>query len=107
MRLTYSGSPRGSFLRDSTPLPPPLDAGEGAGGLRDGKTFRLNRTQGELAPELATTRESVARALGEIRRKGIIKSQGREVTVLPVRGLVDLARGEGWAIPRKPAPTAM
>jgi CRP/FNR family cyclic AMP-dependent transcriptional regulator len=60
----------------------------------DGVSFRLNRTQSDLAHELATSRESVARALGDLRRGGIISTEGRQVTILSMRGLLDVAQGE-------------
>jgi len=71
-----------------------LEIAERAGRLRDGGAFRLPRTQTELAHELATSRESVARALGEFRKRGLIDTDGPEVTLLSVRGLEDLASGE-------------
>jgi len=71
-----------------------LEVGGKGGDLRDGSTFSLARTQAEIARELATTRESVARALGELRKKGIVRTRGREVTVLSLRELVDMARGD-------------
>ncbi len=71
-----------------------LESGEGAGEMRNGHTFRLGKTQTELAKELATSRESVARALGDLRRQGILSTRGQEITVLSVSGLVDIARGE-------------
>lgn len=71
-----------------------LDLGERSGRLKNGGTFQLPRTQAEMAHELATTRESVARAMGDFRRKGIISSKGRQVTILSLRRLVDVAEGE-------------
>jgi CRP-like cAMP-binding protein len=47
-----------------------------------------------MAHELATSRESVARALSRLRKRGIIESIGRKVTIRSVRGLEDVARGE-------------
>ena len=80
-----------------------LEQAETAGSLEDGGSFSLTRTQSDLAHELATSRESVARALGDLRRKGIISTQGRRVTILSLRGLADLARGgePPGPIPRK------
>jgi len=71
-----------------------LEIAERAGCLREGGTFRLPRTQTELAHELATSRESVARALSDFRKKGLIDTHGPEVTLLSVAGLEDLASGE-------------
>lgn len=71
-----------------------LELAERRGQLRAGGTFRIPRTQTELAHELATSRESVARALSEFRKKGLIETDGPEVTILSVRGLEDLASGE-------------
>ena len=71
-----------------------LEQAEGAGTLEEGGSFHLSRTQSDLAHELATSRESVARALGDLRRRGIIATEGRRVTLLSLKKLVDLARGE-------------
>ncbi len=71
-----------------------LEQVEREGSMVDGVTFRLNRTQSDLAHELATSRESVARALGDLRRGGIISTEGRQVTILSMRGLLDVAHGE-------------
>ncbi len=71
-----------------------MEQAEKAGCLEDGGSFRLSRTQTELAHELATSRESVARALGDMRRRGIISTEGRRVTILSLRRLVDMAQGE-------------
>lgn len=70
-----------------------LDHAERAGVLADGGIFRLDRTQSELAHELATSRESVARALGELRKQGIISTGGRRVTILSLGGLVEVSQG--------------
>jgi len=70
-----------------------LEQAEKAGTLEDGGSFRLSRTQTDLAHELATSRESVARALGDMRRRGFISTEGRRVTILSLRSLVDLAKG--------------
>lgn len=72
-----------------------LEQAEGAGSLEEGGCFHLSRTQSDLAHELATSRESVARALGDLRRRGIIATKGRKVTLLSLKKLVDLAQGEG------------
>jgi len=66
---------------------------EKAGALKDGGSFHIQRTQSEMAHELATSRESVARALGEMRRKGVISTSGRQISILSLRGLVDVSQG--------------
>ena len=70
-----------------------LEQAEKAGAVEEGGSFSLSRTQSDLAHELATSRESVARALGNLRRGGIISTEGRIVTIISLRGLVDLAQG--------------
>lgn len=71
-----------------------LELAEMAGVLTNGGTFKLSRTQSELAHELATSRESVARALADLRQKGVIQTEGRQVTILSIGKLEVLARGE-------------
>ena len=70
-----------------------LGQAEKAGVLKDGGSFQLQRTQSELAHELATSRESVSRALGEMRRNGVISTRGRRISILSLRGLVDVSQG--------------
>lgn len=70
-----------------------LEYAEGAGGPRDGAELMLPRTQEELAAELATTRESVARALSRLRKEGAIQTRGARVRIL------DLARLQSFASP--------
>ena len=70
-----------------------LEQAERSQAMRNGGSFQLPRTQSEMAHELATSRESVARALGELRRKGIISSRGRQVTIHNLRALVDVSQG--------------
>jgi CRP/FNR family transcriptional regulator len=53
----------------------------------DGGSFTLRRTQAELALELATSRESVARALAEFRKNGWIEQEGPSVTIRSVIAL--------------------
>jgi CRP-like cAMP-binding protein len=64
---------------------------ERAGALEDGGSFHLHRTQSDLAHELATSRESVARALSALRRDGAITTEGSTVTILSLRRLEDAA----------------
>jgi len=52
--------------------PPPVDRS---------LPFDLPRTQGELAEALATTRESVARALRTLREEGLIEQEGARVRI--------------------------
>lgn len=71
-----------------------IEAAESSGSLEEGGRFRLSRTQSDLAHELATSRESVARSLGDLRRKGIIATEGRFVTLLSLKRLGELAHGD-------------
>ncbi|HET8654765.1 MAG TPA: Crp/Fnr family transcriptional regulator [Longimicrobiaceae bacterium] len=77
-----------------------LGYAEEAGALGSGGAFRLPRTQEELAAELATTRESVARALHDLRERGVIRQRRAHVEVLDDRRLRTLARGAGRPEPR-------
>jgi CRP/FNR family transcriptional regulator len=62
--------------------------------LRRETSFELALTQEQLAARLGTVRELVARALGQLRRAGVIAQRRRRVTILdPVR-LAALGRGE-------------
>lgn len=60
-------------------------------GALQGKTFRLPRTQEELAAELGTTRESVARALHDLRSSGVIRQRGARIELLDMAELCRLA----------------
>jgi CRP/FNR family transcriptional regulator len=71
-----------------------IDYAEAASSFRDGAVFLLPRTQEELAAELATTRESVARGLGKLRRAGIIQQDGPHIRILAAERLAAAARGE-------------
>ena len=53
----------------------------------DGMSFRVPRTQEELAEELATTRESVARALAKLRSLGAIHQRGSSVRITSLAAL--------------------
>lgn len=68
-----------------------LEYAELTGPLRDGLEFELPRTQEELAAELATTRESVARALSRLRREGAIDQHGSRVRILGLAALESTA----------------
>ena len=70
-----------------------LEYAEAAGGIGRVETFTVPRTQDELAAELATTRESVARALAQLRRRGIIEQKGSAVRILRPAVLQSMAFG--------------
>lgn len=70
-----------------------LEYAEELGQAENGGSFKLSRTQEELAGELATTRESVARGLAQLRRAGVIAQQGARVQIRDVVRLVEAARG--------------
>jgi CRP/FNR family transcriptional regulator len=76
-----------------------VELAEREGQLRAGGTFELSRTHEELAHQLATSRESVARALGGFRKKAWIRQEGRTVTLLAVRELEREAEGEHRDVP--------
>lgn len=61
----------------------------------DGVEFELPRTQEELAAELATTRESVARALSGMRKAGTISQKGSRVRIVDIRQLESIAFSGG------------
>jgi CRP/FNR family transcriptional regulator len=71
-----------------------LERAEESGAAGEGGEFVLEETQTDLAHKLATSRESVARALGDLRRRNFIASEGSKITILSPTGLVDLA-GDG------------
>lgn len=62
-------------------------AERGALSLDDGVEIELDRTQEEIAHEIGTARESVSRAMKQLRRKGLIKPVGRNRVLIP-----DMAR---------------
>ncbi len=64
-----------------------LEYAERAGPPTDGTRFELPRTQEELAAELATTRESVARALSRLHADGIIERHGGRITIRDIAAL--------------------
>ncbi len=70
-----------------------LDYAEAAGARSDGGEFELPRTQEELAAELATTRESVARALSRLRAEGIISQSGSRIAIRKLEELEELGAG--------------
>jgi len=66
---------------------------ERAGALQTGAAYRMPRTQEELAAELGTTREGVARALRRLRAAGAIEQRGRRIEVRDATLLQQLASG--------------
>lgn len=68
-----------------------LEHAESVGSPRDGLEFDLPRTQEELASELATTRESVARALSRLRREGAIAQRGARIVIRDLSALEAVA----------------
>jgi CRP/FNR family transcriptional regulator len=62
--------------------------------LRPGTSFELALTQEQLAARLGTVRELVARALGRLRRAGVIAQRRRRITILDPARLGALGRGE-------------
>jgi CRP-like cAMP-binding protein len=49
----------------------------------DGITVEIDRTQEELGHEIGTARESVSRAMKQLRRKGLIQPAGRNRLLIP------------------------
>jgi CRP/FNR family transcriptional regulator, cyclic AMP receptor protein len=74
-----------------------LEYGATGDAARDGASFRLPRTQEELAAELGATRETVARALARLRRDGAIRQKGAQIELLDVGSLRTLA-GSGHSV---------
>jgi len=72
-----------------------VELAEAEGALRPGGTFVVPRTQEELARQLATTRDGVARALAVLARAGIIRRRGRSVEILDVAALEAAAQAGG------------
>jgi CRP-like cAMP-binding protein len=68
-----------------------LEYAEREGTSGSGAWFDLPRTQEQLAAELATTRESVSRALGRLRRDGLIAQQGSRIRILKPGQLAEFA----------------
>ena len=74
-----------------------LEYAEGLGTPHTGMGFDLPRTQEEMASELATTRESVARALARLRQEGAIDQRGSRVRIrdLPALEAAAFSNGRG------------
>ena len=68
-----------------------LEYAERRGPPRDGLEFDLPRTQEDLAAELATTRESVARAISRLRRDGAIEQRGSHIRIRNLAALESTA----------------
>lgn len=68
------------------------------GAIGSGATFRLPRTQEELAAELGTTREGVSRALRNLRASGTIGQRGSRIRILDAAVLHRLA-GQNGRVP--------
>jgi CRP-like cAMP-binding protein len=51
---------------------------------------RLDRTQNDLADYFGVARPSVARAIGEMEKDGLIKAEGKNITITDRKGLADL-----------------
>lgn len=65
------------------------------GALRKGVTFRLPRTQEDLAAELGTTREGVSRALRTLRTSRVIDQRGPHISILDPSSLEATVSGAG------------
>ncbi|HET7274840.1 MAG TPA: Crp/Fnr family transcriptional regulator [Longimicrobiaceae bacterium] len=70
-----------------------LEYGERAGDPSAPGGFELPRTQEQLAAELATTRESVARALSNLRKTGVIEQSGARIRIIDLKRLQKEAYG--------------
>jgi CRP/FNR family transcriptional regulator len=70
-----------------------LEYAERSGPAHDGQEITLPRTQEELAAELATSRESVARALARLRREGVVEQRGPRLRILSLARL----QGVAWS----------
>lgn len=64
-----------------------LDYAEEAGAAAQGGEFTLPVTRESMAAALATTRESVSRALGRLKRDGLIDYQEARIRILDLDGL--------------------
>ena len=70
-----------------------LEYAEASGARQKGGEFALPRTQEELAAELATTRESVARSLSRLRADGIIVQSGSRIAIRDLERLEEFGAG--------------
>ncbi len=61
----------------------------------DGTSIQQLPTQEQLAAVVGTTRETVARALGQLARDGIVRRRGRELLILRPEQLEELSEPDG------------
>ncbi|HEX6063527.1 MAG TPA: Crp/Fnr family transcriptional regulator [Longimicrobiales bacterium] len=80
-----------------------IDIASANDALDGSKSFALMLRQEELARVLATSRESVARALGELRTHGVIEQRGSRIRILDPPRLSAWAHHGGIAVPRSQA----
>lgn len=71
-----------------------LEQAERSGELHDGISFELRLTHEQLAAELATTRESVSRAMSRLQQDGIIVRTGRRLTIPDLANLTRLTTSD-------------
>ena len=60
--------------------------------LDGSRAFKLLLSQDEMAHVLGTSRESVARALGELRAHGVIEQRGAQIRVVDAQALFEWSR---------------
>jgi CRP-like cAMP-binding protein len=70
-----------------------VDNARACGALESREPFRMILSQEEMARLLCTSRESVARAFGELRRAGIIEQKGSRVRILDPVALIRCIKG--------------
>jgi len=56
-----------------------------------GATFRLPQTKRHLAAQIGTVAETLSRALGKLRKQGLIDVSGSTITILDADALAELA----------------
>ena len=81
-----------------------LDIAGSQDALDGSREFRMLLSQDELAHVLATSRESVARALAELRAQGIIEQRGAQVRILDAAVLLELSNVADQAATNTPFP---
>ena len=57
-------------------------------------TFKLDVSKGLLAGMLGTARETLSRTLSKMADKGLVSVEGRQITIIDMAALEDLAEGE-------------
>jgi CRP-like cAMP-binding protein len=72
-----------------------LELASGNDALDGSKTFKLLLSQDELAHALGTSRESIARALAEMRAAGVIEQNRSSIRVIDPNALFDWSRQGG------------